>query len=264
MRGRTSRPSSRAAVSARPWVSTRPMTTSRPSALSRLARGQHGVGLADAGRGAEEDLELAAPLLARQRQQRVRIGAAVEFALRRHALFLSVVERQIEQEHIDARLAEKAEPGLSTWASTRSRTLSGVEAARLGDGRRLQQRVLRRNVRIEARGRGGQRVGGQRPGPARLRAWRRRRPSPGRSAPCWSGRDWSRWNWRRYRARRRSCSSPSGRARWSPRGAAGNSVGEVKFWPISAEPTTLPSRRISEPPACQGNRTEATPVSASG
>ncbi len=55
-----SRPSARAAVSARPWVSTQPMTTSTPSALLRARRLEHGVGLADAGRGAEEDLEAAA------------------------------------------------------------------------------------------------------------------------------------------------------------------------------------------------------------
>ena len=56
------RPSS-AAVSARPWVSTTPITTSTPGRASRCAALQHRVGLADAGRGAEEDLQLAAPRL---------------------------------------------------------------------------------------------------------------------------------------------------------------------------------------------------------
>ena len=44
--------------------------------------------------------------------------------------------------------------------------LVDIEAARLGDVRRLKQRVFRRNVRIEAGGRSGQGVGGQRPDPA--------------------------------------------------------------------------------------------------
>ena len=70
-------PSSSAPVSARPWVSTRPTTTSTPSSLSRRALEQHGVGLADAGRGAEEDLQLAARLPLERRQQRVRIRASI-------------------------------------------------------------------------------------------------------------------------------------------------------------------------------------------
>ena len=51
-------------VSWRPCVSTRPTTTSRPPALLAARGRQHRVGLADAGRRAEEYLETAAPLLA--------------------------------------------------------------------------------------------------------------------------------------------------------------------------------------------------------
>ena len=61
--GRTSRPSSSAAVSARPWVSTMPTTTSTPSARFSRASEQHRVGLADAGGRAEEYLQPAARAL---------------------------------------------------------------------------------------------------------------------------------------------------------------------------------------------------------
>ena len=43
---------------------------------------QHGVGLADAGRRAEEKRQLAAALAARERQQGVGIGAAVRVPVR--------------------------------------------------------------------------------------------------------------------------------------------------------------------------------------
>ena len=56
-----SSPASCASVSARPCVSTTPTTTSTPSGLAAARGRQHLVGLADARRGAEEDLELAAP-----------------------------------------------------------------------------------------------------------------------------------------------------------------------------------------------------------
>ena len=55
--GSRSSPSSSAAVSVRPCVSRTPTTTSVPGAAQRLGCDQHRVGLADAGRGAEEDLQ---------------------------------------------------------------------------------------------------------------------------------------------------------------------------------------------------------------
>ena len=48
--------------------------TSRPLALRRRAGLQHGVGLADAGRRAEEDLEPAASFPVGQGEQRIRRG----------------------------------------------------------------------------------------------------------------------------------------------------------------------------------------------
>ena len=41
-------------------------------------------------------------------------------------------------------------------------------------------------------------------------------------------------------------------------------VGELKFWPIKVEPTSLPSRSIRLPAACCGNIALAAPVTASG
>ena len=53
----TSSPSSSASVSLRPWVSTTPTTTSYAVLLAGARLLQHLVGLADAGRGADEDLQ---------------------------------------------------------------------------------------------------------------------------------------------------------------------------------------------------------------
>ena len=74
-----SRPAARASVSARPWVSSQPITTSVPPARGGACRLEHRVGLADAGGGAEEDLEPSAAsglLVALDAaQERVGVGA---------------------------------------------------------------------------------------------------------------------------------------------------------------------------------------------
>ena len=70
-----------ASVSARPWVSTRPTISVAPCGLRGARRGQHRVGLAHAGRGAEEDLQLAAArarlVLLHLLQQLVGVGALI-------------------------------------------------------------------------------------------------------------------------------------------------------------------------------------------
>ena len=78
------------------------------------ARGrQHLVGLADAGRGAEEDLQLAALLLFRRLQERVGRGACLSGSSGhrspRMSPLLQSVERQIELQDVDVRLADQAE-----------------------------------------------------------------------------------------------------------------------------------------------------------
>ena len=95
-------------------------------ALARLGGGEHLVGLADARRGAEENLQPAARLLLRVRKQRVGRGppsrrtsvvhtvhscpSSLEVAdrypqLNRH----SRVQRQVELQHVDLRLADDAQ-----------------------------------------------------------------------------------------------------------------------------------------------------------
>ena len=59
----TSRSPTCSAVSARPWVSTRPIDHVDALPLEAVPLAEHGVGLADAGRRAEVDLQ-PAPLLA--------------------------------------------------------------------------------------------------------------------------------------------------------------------------------------------------------
>ena len=86
-RGRISRPSIRASVSRRPWVSARPIDDIDAIGLQGARPGQHCVGLADAGGGAQEDAQLAAFLPVRQRQKRVWIRATFEVVVCfRHAV----------------------------------------------------------------------------------------------------------------------------------------------------------------------------------
>ena len=82
--------------------------------LSLRAAGQHGVGLADAGRRAEKDLQMPAAFLVGEGEQRVRRSALAFIGGHRASsmltnLGLQRVEREVEREHIDARLAEQAE-----------------------------------------------------------------------------------------------------------------------------------------------------------
>ena len=82
-RGTTSRPSSSASVSVRPCVSTTPTTTSTPSLRSGPGLLQHLVGLADARRGAEKDLQPPAALLASRRLQAGRRAMGADLGSRR-------------------------------------------------------------------------------------------------------------------------------------------------------------------------------------
>ena len=129
----TSSPSRSAWVSARPCVSTTPTTTSMPSCRFGPGGLQHLVGLADAGRGAEKDLQAAAapspgapPRAARRARVAGSDRAAVGHArsmlcpLSRSRATLPWgrrVERQVEGQHVDARLADEAEePALDVRA----------------------------------------------------------------------------------------------------------------------------------------------------
>ena len=95
-RGTTSSPSSISAVCARPWVSTKPTTTSVPRSSATVSLAEHGVGLAHARCCAEVDPELPA-------------GAGRAWSATSSVLLTGPVERQVEQEDVDARLAEEAE-----------------------------------------------------------------------------------------------------------------------------------------------------------
>ena len=159
-------------VSARPCVSTTPTTTSTPCAPLRARGLQHRVGLAHAGRGAEEDLQL--PAAARSSSSRDALRAAprdrVASVMRSDHSGLSgariaqAVEREIEEQHVDARLAEEPEraaPRCAAATSARTRSASRPRArATRGD---LESRVARARCAGRA--------------PTRTR-------SPGRPAPC--------------------------------------------------------------------------------
>ena len=134
-----------------------------PVARSACASWSICVGLADAGRGADVDAQPRAVLLLDAGQQRVggRVGVVGHRALPPHRRAL--VEREVQLEHVDARLAEEAElPPLG---------VRGDERAHVG--------------LATARARARRAAPGTRPRPARC-ADRARTPtsSPGRSAPA--------------------------------------------------------------------------------
>ena len=165
------------------------------------------------------------------------------------------VEREIELQHIDVRLADDAEqrgrrccppPVAARRSSGRLRALAtrgtwNSAAAGVMSGSRPLAEVVTRSTGTGVLGFSA--------------AASPSRPSPGRPAPWRSGRGWSRPSWRHCRAPGRSWSRRSGRCRWSRTAGRGNTCRRVKFWPISAEPTTLPSCSIRLPLACAGNST---------
>ena len=108
----TSRPSSSASVSA-PAVGFDDADDDVDAPRRwRGAVGEHGVGLADAGRGAEEDLQPAAPLalgLAQERFGRRAVVAIVSASSSPRRLGRYRVKCQIEQQNVDARLAQEAQ-----------------------------------------------------------------------------------------------------------------------------------------------------------
>ena len=124
-----------------------------------------------------------------------------------------VVEREVELQDVDDRLAEEAElPPFDVCASTRRRTsASGMPRSRATRGTWNVGRG-RRDVRIEAGRRRGHEVDRHRRRPGSPAAPRRRRPSPRRSASCSSGRGSCRPNWRR----RSRCRPPTAATGSSP------------------------------------------------
>ena len=130
------RPSASAAVAARSCVSTTPDHDVAAGIAQPTALFEHLVGLAHAGRGAEQHPQ-AAPLHL----------SILPLSLSA----LEGVEREVELQHVDPRLAEEPEvPCLNPRLHEVAHGLL-VEAARLGDPVDLEQRVRRADVRVEAR-----------------------------------------------------------------------------------------------------------------
>ena len=157
-----------------------------PLGLLGARRRQHGVSLADAGRGAQKNLETAAlPSCSARAGRQARLAGSsggghrsgprpAELTARQR------VEREIELEDIDARLAEQAErPARDVRVHQRAHALFG-QCAGLGDARHLQQRRLRRDVRVEPARRGRHRVDREWARRRLARAASRRPPSRGR------------------------------------------------------------------------------------
>ncbi len=161
--------------------------------LELACRVEHGVGLADAGRGAEEDLELAATLLdfggARFDEQRVGIGTP-GFGGHSRGLSGAIllrdgprarargtrVESQVELEDVDSRLAEEAELAGLRLLFDEATELGVRNAALAGDAGHLIERRGGSDVRVEPAAGGGGEIHGN----AARRRGPRARPRPSR------------------------------------------------------------------------------------
>ena len=114
-----------------------------PARFLGAGGGQHGVGLADAGRGAEKNLQMPAALLLGEGQQGVG-RSSLRFGRRPFGgnLRLQLVEREVELEHVDARLAQQAEGAALDLAFHQGADALLRQAARLGDPRHLETAPL--------------------------------------------------------------------------------------------------------------------------
>ncbi len=126
--GVISRPSSSASVSLRPWVSTTPMTTSEPSRFRARPLLQHLVGLADAGGGADKDLQLAGTALLAPGRFQQASGSGLCSVSRRWSAITRIlvwrfglseglnagrtVERHVQCQYVDSWFAKDAEPSV--------------------------------------------------------------------------------------------------------------------------------------------------------
>ena len=229
-----------------------------PASARRLRRAQHREGLADAGGGAEEDPQPAAPrarLLGLDvREQLVGIGPRLDCHSELHHRVTSGVERQIQLEHVDARLAEHAERAAFGVLADERRDLGRGQAARSSDARDL---ILGRgdaDVRIEAAARRGDEIDGHRrrlPGSAARSAATR---SPTASASAGLKGPWF---------------EPLETAPLYGIGPVADGrlqkyCGEENGWPSSREPTAWPSRSMTLPVAWLANASCPTSVTTAG
>ena len=119
------------------------------------------------GRGPEVDPEAAAPLAAALLLAELRAGAGSRVgparlrscgSLRRHGEAL--VERDVELEDVDARLADEAESAALGVVVDELADVGLDGASSLRDASHLETSGRRADVRVEAAGGGGDRVGG--------------------------------------------------------------------------------------------------------
>ena len=260
-RGRRSAP----AVFGRPWVSTNPTTTSVPRSCAAPTLVEHREGLADAGRGAEVDAELAREPCAEPTSP--------------DELTSTPVEREVELEHVDALLAEEAE----RCGRRCGRRSSSID---LGDARSRARRrracAWRRALATE--------MCGSRPEPdavtastGHLGVRRRARSARGRPSRARPRRrdlvalvvearlvgigHGARVRRAEVRAEaQRRVVAGVGVRRRGRRAATGSTRERSPFssanvWPMSVEPTSLPSTSMIEPFGLVGERRPgATPV----
>ena len=124
------------------------------------------------------------------------------------------------------------------WSSTRRSTSSSRGPARRGDAGRLEAGVAHRDLRVEAGARRGHGVDGhQRVGAEAVLVAVGGDPLGDRGEEVGVGRA-------EVGAARRAGVVARRRR---PTGGGGSTAGDVNGWPISADPTTAPSRSISEP-----------------
>ena len=157
------------------------------------------------------------------------------------------IERQVELQHVDARLAEEPECRPSVCAATSARTSASRHPALARDARHLEVAAAGDRCGSSPEADVVTRSMGTGTSPDSPSSRPRRSPSRARSASCSSVRAGCRPS-----SRRRSRCRP-------PTAATGNSPATRSAWPMMREPTTVPLRSISWPLALSGNTTCAMP-----
>ncbi len=256
-------PPSSASVSARPCVSTYPTTTSTSSRrCARPRRLQHRVRLADAGRGAEEDLAACPSPRApppRGRRRAAPRDSAGRRVLPPHARALLSGRRRGRGSGAarsrGARPGGRARP--SVCRATSRRTSSSARFRARATRAHLVLRRRGADVRVEAAAGGGHQVDRYGRGGLRIRGARapRSRPRPPRPGQGSWARGCSRRGLPRVgdRARRRGAAPEVARI-----------VRSWNAWPSRLDPITRPPWSTRLPFAWWGNAACATAVESSG
>jgi hypothetical protein len=156
----------------------------------RRAFGQHLIGLADAGGGAEQHLQTPAALLRGGAQKGLGVGTLLGIGLRTHSRLLRLPP-SLSSARLSASTLTRGsprKPSSAPFDMLPHQRADGPSQPRAAATRPPGKGRLGADMGVEPRGGGGHQIGGDRNCAGDV-AKRRCRPSRGRRAPGWWGRD---------------------------------------------------------------------------